>query len=117
MLKLEYQWLVLSREDLGCRVDKVRLSEVRKLEVEAEQRDSKAEEAICAFLNNAEKRRNDPVPRDSESRGAPLLSPGLTSVGQSEEWKGKVMFLNQTGPIRRPPESAVDELDRVDSVY
>lgn len=108
---------MLSAADFGCSVDKVRFPEVKKLEREAEQRDSKAEEAISAFLDVTEKRRNDPSSTDSDTRGTPGLWSGSPSTSQSGEWKGKVMVLNQTGSIRRPPKSAVDELDRVDATY
>ncbi|BBN11750.1 integrator complex subunit 1 [Marchantia polymorpha subsp. ruderalis] len=98
--------------------DQVRMSEARKLELEAEQRDSKAEEAISAFLDvTAEKRRSDPSSAEINSSGSLMSSPGARLSNQGGEWRGKVMFLEQTGPVRRPPKCAVDELDRVDDMY
>lgn len=94
------------------------MSEARKLELEAEQRDSKAEEAISAFLDvTAEKRRSDPSSAEINSSGSLMSSPGARLSNQGGEWRGKVMFLEQTGPVRRPPKCAVDELDRVDDMY
>ncbi|CAM6088323.1 unnamed protein product [Calypogeia fissa] len=109
--------LTCTRSFLPIGVDTVIFSEVKKLELEAEQRDSKAEEAISAFLDVVEKRRNDPTSTDSDTHGTPLSWPGSHSTSQSGEWKGKVMFLNQTGSTRRPPKSAVEELDRADATY
>ncbi len=86
----------------GASANEATKAEFIKMEADAEQMDKQAEEAISVFL--AEKRRTE--------------SPGVdVDANLLPEWKGKVMFLNQAGPVRQPPQSVYDQLDHFNNAY
>ncbi|KAL2636269.1 hypothetical protein R1flu_007748 [Riccia fluitans] len=104
--------LTCTRTFLPTGGDGARILATRKLELEAEQRDSKAEGAISAYFDViAEKRRNDPSSSEVNTPGSLLSPPG------AGDWRGGVMFLEPTGTVRRPPKSVVEELDKIDEAF
>lgn len=78
--------------------------EFEKTEADAEQLDMKAEEAVKKNL--AEK-------KSSESS----MVDGDDLESSETEWKGKLMILNHSGPIRRPTQVVYDKLNKLDEMF
>eukprot|EP00249_Psilotum_nudum_P004509 c18019_g1_i1 orf=1-261(-) len=78
------------------------------------QRDSKAEEAIAAFF--VERRRAEISASDGDDKDF-LVNQQFLCSQQDVEWKGNVMFVNHSANPRRPPASAINELDKADELY
>lgn len=90
----------------------VERKEAERQEVEALERDAKAEEAIGAFM--LEKSRSESAAASMHIDGLPSSS---TSSPQNNEWKGNVMFLNHTNMSRKPPPSVIKEIDRAEESF
>lgn len=78
--------------------------EFEKTEADAEQVDMKAEDVLSKFL--AEKRRTESSMVDGDDL-----------EGSETEWKGKLMILNHSGPVRRPPRTVYDKLHQLNDTY
>ena len=78
--------------------------EFEKTEADAEQLDMKAEDVVSKFL--AEKRRTESSMVDGED-----------SEGTETQWKGKLMILNHSGPLRRPTQTVYDKLHQLNETY
>ncbi|KAG0612970.1 hypothetical protein M758_6G066600 [Ceratodon purpureus] len=88
----------LSRSSEGSQL------EFEKTEADAEQVDMKAEDVLSKFL--AEKRRTESSMVDGDDL-----------EGSETEWKGKLMILNHSGPVRRPPRTVYDKLHQLNDTY
>ncbi|KAG0630851.1 hypothetical protein M758_1G207900 [Ceratodon purpureus] len=64
----------------------------------------KAEDVLSKFL--AEKRRTESSMVDGDDL-----------EGSETEWKGKLMILNHSGPVRRPPRTVYDKLHQLNDTY
>lgn len=78
--------------------------ELEKSEADAEELDKKAEDAVSKFL--AEMMRTEPGGVDN-----------IDLASFETEWKGKLMLLNQSGSLRRPPQAVYDKLDQFNDTY
>lgn len=78
--------------------------EKTEAEAEAEQLDMKAEDIVSKFLT--EKRRTETSMMDGDDL-----------EGSESEWKGKLMILNHSGPIRRPTQTVYNKLHQLNETY
>jgi hypothetical protein len=88
---------------IGCRSSEGSQLEFEEIEADAEPLGMEAEDVVSKFL--------------VEKRTESSMVDWDDLEGSETEWKGKLMILNHSGPIRRPTQTVYDKLHQLNETY